>query len=99
MGPLLNQALATTKPRTSISHAHGGAPSADGFKRKRVVLLEFIPCKIQPRSDEGIRAIIRNSCEHFLSTPFEGGDLHSFCEQARHSNDLLHEGDTTMEIV
>ena len=30
----------------------------------------------------------------------EGGDLHSFCEQARHiRNDLLHEGDTTMEIV
>ena len=30
----------------------------------------------------------------------EDGDLHSFCEQARHiRNDLLHEGDTTMEIV
>ena len=30
----------------------------------------------------------------------EGGDLHSFCEQARHiRNDLLHEGDTTMEII
>ena len=30
----------------------------------------------------------------------EDGDLHSFCEQARHiRNDLLHEGDTTMEII
>ena len=30
----------------------------------------------------------------------EDGDLHSFCEQARHiRNDLLHEGDTTMEIL
>jgi transcriptional regulator with XRE-family HTH domain len=30
----------------------------------------------------------------------EDGDLHSFCEQARHiRNDLLHEGDTAMEII
>lgn len=30
----------------------------------------------------------------------EDGDLHFFCEQARHiRNDLLHEGDTTMEIL